>query len=339
MHSYKHNTSKGRTGGKGSRNSNVFNSRNNLTVSGYKSQPMVAKYGDTIVTAGMGVAKQPYQQYGATLVDPWSYHSTRIPDLSCFETGCYTAQKEFLWTANCLASSSDTTVLLVELSNNPYYGFLQGAVGGVPGQPSAAPARAKMIAGTLSDRWSAARLVAAGVQVRFADNDSASAGQIVGSYLPAWRQNIPNPATSTYATWVTNPTNSRSFYSGPLRDGVRLTMRPADDYSLDLLDTSSNNSSQGTFLVTIQGLVATQSRQLNVSIIAHYEGLVQDNTYGEIPLAMVIDTRSQNFGVALGAEVPNTCSATEAAIREQKKAVNKAIQGDGPTLKRVKRLK
>jgi len=313
------------------RGKRIYSSKQNLKVTQYQDKPVIPRYGEAIVQSGFGTAKQPFLQYGATLVDPWSYHSTRVPDLSCFQTGTYTVQKEFLWTATAGSGvATNNTILIVEASANPYVGYLQGPLGLSVGAASTASARSVMVSGTLSTRFSSARMVASGVQVRFADNDSSSSGQITGSYLPAWRQSIPTPSTSTYATWAANPSSSRSFYSGPLRDGVRVTSRPLDALSYEMFDVSGNNASFGTFLIAIEGLTAGQSRLLNVSIVMHYEGLVADNTYGEIDMAQEIDTNAQLFGVQLGAQVANTCSATPESIAEINNAIQQAITGGSP---------
>lgn len=294
-----------------------------------KDHPVIhSAYGDTISSSKGRVVHQKLGDYAATLVDPWTHRNVRIPDLASYPTSPYTCEYEFLWSPGVVNSAASTSALIVDINSNPQFSFLNGMEAAATMGTNRTVTTA--LSSTITSRYTMGRVVSAGICVKFAGNDSNSAGMLYGvnraSGLAGPGVNYNN--TSTAAPEVTNPTQQQTYYAGPLREGVILTYRPLDADSFAMQSTAGTGV-YGQFIICMNGLPMSPSApSFNVHIVVNCEGIIINNTLGLEQGGACVMPASYHFGLQAAIECPSTSGATETDAREMAKTAME-LEGAG----------
>lgn len=211
------------------------------------------------VTSGEGglLKYQSPSSYAQSLLDPFKYQDVRIPDLSTHPTGVFSVTKDLTFTYNAATSSSDGgSAWLIGLGSVPFYQTVVPAANGnrIQGVD---------LAGKCRTNFSQARLVSAGVVMRYNGNDSNCSGNITCAVLSALDPVggktaidgsgvvASTPIHASASTFVAGSNKASEFwekvgdgsslaavrnsYFGPVVDGCRMTYRPldSDDFGLN----------------------------------------------------------------------------------------------------------
>lgn len=290
------------------------------TVTRYRDKPVTRAYGELTATGGNRTCNQSQGAYAGTLIDPWHVRDVRIPDLASYPTSTTTVETEFLWTPDVTLTTANSQGIYVYATANPAYRFCQGNVGGTasPGALTASTTINYLGGTTINTNFTECRLVSLGICIKFAGNDTNSAGMINIVSIPAQPSSTAgmyniNDA-STYTAGVTAPTAERVYYSGPLREGAVGTYRPYDATSFFQqvpVGAGSNNYCYGLFAISLQLPAGSTAPSFTVQIVANLEGIqkLNSNAYGSGAIAM--DGAALEHGLALGGEVSPVLPADE----------------------------
>lgn len=311
--------------------------RRSYTKSGYQKFAGVSSirstYNDGTVLVGHKIAKvQPKGDYARTLIDPFGVSGVRIPDLSCYPTATYRCEKQLSWVPQYSTTTDSSTAMVIDLCPEPQYQLLNGPESTIPGVRRAANPPQTAVPNYIGDlstglqtRFDRARLVSAAVIVRYSGNDTECQGSIAivnecGSVLDA-NLNIANNVT---AGTVSDPTQQKVFYKGPLKNGAIAVYRPLDSAAFAMKKTDSTTCF-GQFVISITGTAKTAANltpQLDVHIVANYEAVVKDNTQGIDEEAFAMDTEATEYGLSAATVYPSCYAGTLADIAKMSASAN-----------------
>lgn len=258
-----------------------------LSRTHYKTTaPKKSRYGTDPGTVGIkhAVGHQSRTAYAETLINPEMQLEVRIPDMSCYPTACFTAEKHISYPVIKYNDTTDNCILVVPLQGNPGIEYFQGYYSnqsggtGTPGNKSTGNSNPASnfnpVLSSISTKFMSARLVSAILKVTWAGNDSQTSGHIYGAHVVStntmtgatqlngtdvyrnstWNgtlgATLANPPLYDKAAWARLP----DFHSGPMSKGVCLRYKPVDAsaFSMDTvfsdtqLDiTGSNPTGQG----------------------------------------------------------------------------------------------
>lgn len=229
-------------------------------------------------TGGHIVAQDP-KRYALSLLDSFNYRGVRIPDLACHPSVTYCTEADFTisLTENDGTNSNNDGVIIPLFGNNGWKYYASGQTG-TPGLGTTTTLNAFGNQSTIYSQYDTCRLVSAQCIVKFAGNDTASGGTIVGAVMQATDKintnnsgsettsqtflaslfGAPGTASTSFGYLIpgggggANPTPSldkrRGAYMGPLSEGLRLTWKPtdADDFSYRQVGDSTWTNAIGT---------------------------------------------------------------------------------------------
>jgi len=272
----------------------------------YADRTTQRAYGELAATNANSIAYQKKGAYAGTLIDPFHVQDVRIPDLACYPTGTFQVETEFLW-APTVGTNNDSTAITIYWSGNPSWVYTQGNSGLAPGSVTNAQTN-NYLSTTTPTNFSAVRLVSAGVLVKFAGNDTNTAGMITavqnaGQHSGPVLQ-YPDNVFFANAVVTAQATKRSVFYAGPSREGCIATYRPLDStsFSMSLVsNTVGSNRCYGVTTIALHGITA--GAQFTVQLVANLEGLVSDNTTGFEQGQVCMDSAAFEHGLQAASQV------------------------------------
>jgi len=304
----------------------------------YADRTTQRAYGELAATNANSIAYQKKGAYAGTLIDPFHVSDVRIPDLACYPTGTFVVETEFLW-APTVGTTSDSTALTIYWSANPAYIFTQGNSGVAPGTATNA-ATNQFLASTVTSNFSMTRMVSGGVLVKFAGNDTNTAGMITAV------QNSSQPSgaglvvsdNAFFANSVTTAqaTKQSVFYAGPSREGCIATYRPLDSSSFGMALPSASagsNKCYGVTTIALHGVVA--GTQFTVQIVANLEGIVKDNTTSFEQGQVCMDSDAFEHGLQAASQVSGVLPGDNETV-QQMQALGNALASSSVASKKRK---
>lgn len=277
------------------------------------------------------VAHQKRTDYAATLIDPFLRINARIPDLSCYPTATYRTEFHQVVSILNAASNENTKMLVVDLHPDSYLYYYQGEGGVGPGALRNTSSSVQ-ISSTVSTKYKAARLVSAMMKVSYAGNDTTTEGAITGAYFPSdWQIQGGYPFDSTGPDTNSNPDicytaakwlNCPDYYSGPMKNGVVLRMKPQDIDNFNMRQisvddplttpTTTRGSPFGAFIVYVDPTVTTAIK-FQVDIVLNWEGIIKTNDAG-VPIGISgADPGALAHGINAAGASATAFSATSAS--------------------------
>lgn len=269
-------------------------------------------YSAPTITSDKYVIRQGRTDYAMTLIDPFKRIPVRIPDLASYETVTFTNELHGQWK---VSPTSETTavgnqILVVNLSPGGWVSTYSGGTGTNTTGAGSAPFTQQIGGSNTQTRYKAARLVSAAVKITYSDNDTNTAGEILGAFIPAdygclsrndtglynWTggagldaNGYPVGANYDLSTDVSNggaklKSLVANYYEGPLRSGVMIRYKPQDALSFNM-DTIKANTGTTVYTQTfgvfvIECLPVTATTMMQVDIVCNYEGVLKNNDLG-----------------------------------------------------------
>lgn len=246
----------------------MYNSRPTSYVSHSKSKVGYKKkaYFDEKTRKVLGqVDTQHPCDYLKTLIDPWADINAKIPDLACYPTTTARFEANFMWTVSTSASTANSQILVIDLAETPGYFNCQALSAGgtsVVGDYTngdLATTVGSIGPSNIKDYNDQQRLVSAGAQVKFADNDSATKGVIWCYTLPGSSETLQSssivsssPYTSLAST-APGPLNSgniqnqKGIFNGPLVNGATCRYAPNDAKSFIMIKPATGYTTSQVF--------------------------------------------------------------------------------------------
>lgn len=247
--------------------------------------------------------------YLKTLIDPWADINAKIPDLACYPTSTARFETNFMWPITTAATTANNQFLVVDLSEVPGFFMCQrfGVAGPTPGDYTNGTLSGSGLSAigpqNIKDFNDQQRLVSAGIQVKFADNDTATKGVIWAYSLPGCCETSQSNTalqSSPYASLasgqpgaVTSTSilqNQKGIYNGPLVNGATLRYTPCDAHSFEMIKPGSWQPTAasyvfnyGRFVIYVEG--CADNTMLHVNITTNWEviPLAENNNVNTSP--------------------------------------------------------
>jgi hypothetical protein len=354
--------SKERKAAKKRKASSVFSKRglnSSRTISNKK--PPTSLFKPLKIQPNSTLVMQPPSKYAATLLDPFRFRGIRIPDLACHPSVTYSLEYDTTITlipGSSVAGNYDG--IIIPLCGNPGFKYYQNTSGVMTGSTTSVTAAQTCFgnASNVASSYSQSRIVSAQVVVKFAGDDNAQAGSIVGAFVQAadtlgsagqantvltsrWLDQGHSAASANLANLIEGtPTDNPEFlkrrqaYMGPITDGLILQYRPADADDFIYRQTSNgvNQTSFGAgapifnincgFVFGIRGVPALAPRVFTMSVVVNFEALPVDDNIGLPGVGVYVNPAAQAYGLNAAANFPIATSATALDFANQAKAVS-----------------
>lgn len=267
-------------------------------------------------------APQGRSDYALTLLNPWKKMQTRIPDLSSFPTATFSIESKFPWTVQGgTTPATNNQVLLITMNSQPVIEYVVGDGGAAQGAPSTVNAAAVADA-SIQTRYKSARLVSAGVRIRFAGNDTNTVGQIYAMAVPFDRAG----SSLTHTAGATLDLSSNLIIGqqpgiqiSPLVEGVEVRYQPQEANNFNFYNVSNTvggyvgSAAFGQFMVFATAFNNTVQPQFTVELTANYEALPIANNIGLEAMKGPNDPVAQAHGMEVVGRAANVFTATPAS--------------------------
>lgn len=281
------------------------------------------QYDLDVMSVNTPYAPQGRSDYALTLLNPWKKMQTRIPDLSSFPTATFSIESKFPWTVQSGATlATNNQILLITLASQPVIEYFGGSGAGAnQGVVSTVTAPA-VVDTSITTRYKTARLVSAGVRIRFAGNDTNTVGQIYAMAVPADRNQsgVAHTAGSTLDLSADTVISAQpGIQISPLVEGVELRYQPQEANNFNFW--SVNNSAFaynavfafGSFMIYATQFSNAAQPQFTVELTANYEALPIANNIGLEAMKGPNDPVAQAHGMEVVGRAANVFTATPAS--------------------------
>jgi len=261
---------------------------------------------DEYVNADGRYAYQKRTDYAVTLLNPFKMMQVRIPDLSCFPTGVYTQERNFIWPVSSAGAANNNQILVVYFgAGNSFYNFYQGDANNPSfGQMTNGTWAPGILDGGIETRYVSSRLVSAGVRIKFTGNDNNNQGTL--SVVPAPRSLVTAPAAAlSNNIWNTANMGALNQVPGallaPITSGAVYRYQPQDATAFQMNDCYSLSTQlddvpcYAAVIIATSGLSATSS--FIVEIAATWEGICANTNNGTDAAKGPADPVAQAFGM------------------------------------------
>lgn len=331
------------------------------TISNKK--PATSLYRPLKIEPNSNLVTQQPSKYAATLIDPFRFRGIRIPDLACHPSVTYSLEYDTTITLTGGSTAEGAyDGIIIPLCGNPGFKYYNNTNGRMSGALSANGTLVSQTcfgnATNIATSYSQSRIVSAQCVVKFAGDDNAQSGSIVGAFVQAGDTNGSGGQSNLALTsrWLDQASQAagtadffnliegvplqnpeflkrRQSFMGPISDGIILQFRPADADDFIYRQTSNgvNQTALGAvpifnincgFIFGIRSVTGGATRTFTMSVVVNFEALPVDDNIGLPGVGVYVNPSAQAYGLNAAANFPIVTSATSLDFARQAKAVS-----------------